>query len=59
MKKLLFSALLGFALLWLTSCGEDTKTETKQSEVPVMKCEAGKCGASMDKDATQATEEGK
>jgi len=39
MKKLLFSTLLGLALLSLTGCGEDEKPETA-----VMKCEAGKCG---------------
>ena len=44
MKKLLFSALLGLALLSLTACGENEKPETA-----AMKCEAGKCGAAMEK----------
>ena len=39
MKKLLFSALLGLAMLSLTGCGEDEKAETA-----AMKCESGKCG---------------
>lgn len=39
MKQILFSALLGSALLSLIGCVEDKKQET-----PVMKCEAGKCG---------------
>jgi len=45
MKKLLFTVLLGLAMLALTGCGEDEKPET-----PAMKCEAGKCGATMEKD---------
>ncbi len=44
MKQLLFSGLLGLAMLALTGCGEDKKPET-----PVMKCEAGKCGTAMEK----------
>jgi len=52
--KLLFSALLGFALLSLTGCGEEKKPDT-----PAMKCEAGKCGAAMEKDATPTTHESK
>ena len=47
MKKLLFSTLLGLALLSLTGCGEDEKPETA-----AMKCEAGKCDTAMEKDAT-------
>lgn len=39
MKQLLFSALLGLAILSLTGCGED-----KKPEAPAAKCEAGKCG---------------
>lgn len=39
MKHLLFSALLGLAILSLTGCGED-----KKPEAPAAKCEAGKCG---------------
>ncbi|MEN8728064.1 MAG: hypothetical protein ABF276_08895 [Sulfurovum sp.] len=49
MKKLLFSTLLGLALLSLTGCGEDEKPETA-----AMKCEAGKCGTAMEKDAAPA-----
>lgn len=59
MKNLLFAALLGLALLWLTGCGEDTKTETNKSETPIMKCEAGKCGTAMEKDVAPAIDEGK
>jgi hypothetical protein len=54
MTKLLFPALLGFALLSLTGCGEEKKPDT-----PAMKCEAGKCGAAMEKDATPTTPESK
>ncbi|MBT8349301.1 MAG: hypothetical protein HKP62_07650 [Sulfurovum sp.] len=50
MKQLLFSALLGLALLSLTGCGED-----EQPETAAMKCEAGKCGTAMDKDAVAPT----
>ena len=53
MKKLLFLLLLGLALLSLTGCGEKDKTETKKATTPVMKCEAGKCGAVMEEDLTQ------
>ena len=49
MKKLLFSTLLGLALLSLAGCGEDEKSETA-----AMKCEAGKCGTAMKKDAAPA-----
>lgn len=49
MKQILFSALLGLAMLSLTGCGEDEKAETT-----AMKCEAGKCGAAMEKDAIPA-----
>lgn len=59
MKKLLFSALLGLALLWITACGEDEKTETNKSETAGIKCEAGKCAAAMEKDVAPATVEGK
>ena len=59
MKNLLFSALMGSALLWIAGCGEDSKTETNKSETPAMKCEAGKCAASMKKDISPGTDEGK
>ncbi|MCW8821895.1 MAG: hypothetical protein OQK45_06685 [Sulfurovum sp.] len=59
MKNLLFSVLLGSALLWITGCGEDSKTETKKSEAPAMKCGAGKCGTAMGKDVSPAADEGK
>lgn len=49
MKKLLFTVLLGLAMLALTGCGEKEKPET-----PAMKCEAGKCGAAMEKDTVPA-----
>jgi hypothetical protein len=39
MQKLLFSALLGLALLSLSGCGEDEKPQA-----PAAKCESGKCG---------------
>ncbi|MCO4844788.1 MAG: hypothetical protein KC427_02095 [Sulfurovum sp.] len=50
MKKLLFTVLLGLAMLALTGCGEDEKPET-----PAMKCEAGKCGTAMEKTAVPPT----
>lgn len=53
MKKLLFSLLLGLALLSLTGCGEDEKPAVKKTGTPVMKCEAGKCGAAMEEELTQ------
>ena len=46
MKQLIFSVFLGLALLSLTGCGEDEKAETA-----AMKCESGKCGTAMEKDA--------
>jgi len=49
MRKLLFSLLLSVSLISLTGCGEDNKTETKKVTTPAMKCEAGKCGAAMEK----------
>ncbi len=39
MKKVLFSTLLGLALLSLIGCGEEQKPQT-----PALKCEPGKCG---------------
>ena len=39
MTKLLYSSLVGFALLSLNGCGEEKKPET-----PAAKCESGKCG---------------
>ena len=44
MKKLLFSALLGLAMLTFTGCVGDEKSETEKVEESTMKCEAGKCG---------------
>jgi len=49
MRKLLFSVLLSLSLISLTGCGEDEKAETT-----AMKCEAGKCGTAMEKDAVPA-----
>jgi hypothetical protein len=40
MVKLLFPALLGFALFSLNGCGE----EEKKTDTATMKCETGKCG---------------
>lgn len=39
MTKLLFSSLFSFAILLMNGCGEE-----KETQVPVMKCEPGKCG---------------
>lgn len=44
MKKLLFSGLLGMALISFTECDEYDKTETKKAVTTVMKCEEGKYG---------------
>ena len=41
MKKLLFSSLFSFSLLLISGCGEE-----KETQVPVMKCEPGKCAES-------------
>jgi len=51
MKKILLMGVLYVAMLSLSGCGEETnKVETKKTETPVaMKCEAGKCGKSMEK----------
>jgi len=46
MKKLLLTAVLGLTLLSFTGCSEKEKTTTETS---AMKCEAGKCGATMEK----------
>lgn len=54
MKKIIFSSLVGLALGILSGCGEEKKPDTT-----AMKCEAGKCGAAMEKDATPTTPESK
>jgi len=51
MKKLLLSTILGLALLSLVGCSEKEETKTK-TETAVMKCDAGKCGAAMEKTET-------
>lgn len=51
MKKLLLSTILGLALLSLVGCSEKEETKSK-TETAAMKCEAGKCGAGMEKTET-------
>ncbi len=59
MKKLLFSALLGFSLILLAGCSEGKKTETEKATASEMKCEAGKCGDDMEKVVVPASKCGK
>ncbi len=46
-KKLIFSSLVGLALVTFTGCtgsNDGAEAETKKAEAPAEKCQAGKCG---------------
>lgn len=51
MKKLLYTVLFGLAIFTLVGCTESKETEVtiEKTETEVMKCDAGKCGAAMEK----------